>query len=88
MRQPGMPQGTGVLCANIVPRVTSVYVWEGKVCEDSEALLVIKTTDEVVDALSERLVALHSYDVPEVISLAIDPTRGNATYLKWLLDRL
>ena len=73
-------------CVNIVPAVTSVYLWGGEVCEDKEALLVIKTTAAVVPTLTDLLMDLHTYEVPEVIALPISPDEGNAEYLKWLVE--
>src|SRR4029453_12915704 len=67
-------------CVNIIPGVTSIYRWEGKICEDRELLLVIKTRGQKVAALRERIVHLHSYAVPEVIALPI--ADGSARYLE------
>jgi periplasmic divalent cation tolerance protein len=69
-------------CINIIPGLTSIYRWEGKICEDRELLLVIKTQGRKVAALRERIVPMHSYAVPEVIALPI--TDGSARYLEWL----
>ena len=69
-------------CVNIIPGLTSIYRWEGNICEDRELLLVIKTQGQKVVALRERIVHLHSYAVPEVIALAI--ADGSARYLEWL----
>jgi periplasmic divalent cation tolerance protein len=69
-------------CCNIVPRVESIYRWEGKVEEDLEALCIIKTRRELFGALRERVVELHGYDVPEVI--ALDVADGSRAYLEWL----
>lgn len=69
-------------CVNIIPGLTSVYRWEGQVCEDRELLLLIKTRAEKVAALRDRIVHLHSYTVPEVIALPI--TTGSERYLAWL----
>lgn len=69
-------------CVNIVPRVRSVYRWKGKIQEDAESLLIIKTLDAMLQDLERRVVGLHSYDVPEVIALPID--RGREDYLDWL----
>lgn len=69
-------------CVNVMPGVTSIYRWEGKVERDEEWLLVAKTRSEVLDELIGRVQALHSYDVPEIIALPI--TKGNETYLRWL----
>jgi periplasmic divalent cation tolerance protein len=69
-------------CVNRVAGVVSTYRWQGKVCRDDEHLLVIKTTHERFDALRERILALHPYELPEVI--ALDITAGHAPYLEWI----
>ena len=71
-------------CVNLVPRIRSIYTWEGKVCDESETLAVIKTTAERADALTARLVDLHPYDVPEAIVLPVDG--GHAPYLAWVAE--
>ena len=77
-----------IACANILPGVTSVYRWEGAVCEDEEALLVMKTSTERIPELTERIRALHSYEVPEVIALPLETEEGNPTYLRWLMEQV
>ncbi len=69
-------------CGNVVPGVRSIYRWEGKVQEDAEALLVLKTTRGRFEALRERVLSLHPYDVPEVIALPVEA--GSAPYLAWI----
>lgn len=69
-------------CVNRISGVLSTYRWRGKVCRDSELLLVIKTTRERFDAVRERIVALHPYELPEVI--AVDIAHGHAPYLAWI----
>lgn len=69
-------------CVNRVPGITSTYRWKGDVCRDSECLLLIKTTVERFAALRERIVALHPYELPEVI--AVDVVRGLPPYLAWI----
>jgi periplasmic divalent cation tolerance protein len=59
-------------CVNIVAGVKSIYRWEGRVVDDGEQLLVIKTTRERVDALREALFARHPYEVPEFVVVRID----------------
>jgi len=76
-----------VACVNIVPGLTSIYRWEGKVCEDGESLLVMKTRAALMEQLSARIVELHPYDVPEVIALPLSPGEGNPAYLDWLLEQ-
>ena len=69
-------------CGNVVPGITSIFRWQGAVQEESEALLVLKTSAERVERLSARVTELHPYDVPEVLALAID--NGSRPYLDWL----
>jgi periplasmic divalent cation tolerance protein len=69
-------------CVNRVPGVASTYRWQGKLCRDSEQLLLIKTTRERFEMLRERIVALHLYELPEVI--AVDIASGSAPYLDWI----
>ncbi len=69
-------------CGNVVPGLRSIYRWEGKLQDDSEALLVLKTTRARFDALRDRVLALHPYEVPEVIALPIEA--GSARYLAWI----
>ncbi len=70
-------------CVNIVPKVTSVYKWKGKLEEASELLLVIKTRAELADRLTARLAELHPYDVPECIVLEV--VSGHQPYLDWVI---
>ncbi len=69
-------------CCNIIDRVESIYRWDGAVEEAAEVLVVIKTTDERFAAMSDRVAALHPYDVPELVALPV--TAGSAPYLAWL----
>lgn len=69
-------------CVTIVPGAWSVYRWEGKIERAEEALLVIKTASARVAALTQRVLALHSYDCPEVIALPLEA--GSPAYLRWL----
>ncbi|XP_020803999.1 protein CutA homolog [Drosophila serrata] len=71
-------------CVNIVPQIESIYLWEGKVNEDNEYLMMIKTRTERVDELSKFVRENHPYSVAEVISLPIQ--NGNLPYLKWITE--
>ncbi|MEK6289502.1 MAG: divalent-cation tolerance protein CutA [Acidobacteriota bacterium] len=71
-------------CVNIVAAIESIYRWEGKVTRDSEAMMIIKTTDERYPELERRVKELHSYSTPEVIAMRIE--RGSEQYLNWLRD--
>ncbi|XP_058444537.1 protein CutA homolog [Malaya genurostris] len=69
-------------CVNIIAGLTSIYEWEGKINEDHEQLLMIKTRSARVDELSKFVRENHPYSVAEVISVPIE--NGNPPYLDWL----
>ena len=71
-----------VACGNVVPAIRSIYRWEGKVQDDAEALLVLKTERRLVPALKARLPELHPYQVPELLVLPVED--GLAPYLEWV----
>jgi periplasmic divalent cation tolerance protein len=73
-------------CVNIVPRVVSVYRWKGEVQRDDEWLLVIKTRVAAFEKLREALVALHPYEVPELVALPV--AAGHLPYLRWIDDSI
>jgi periplasmic divalent cation tolerance protein len=69
-------------CVNILPKVKSIYRWQEKIEESEEWLLVIKTTEELFSKIQDTIIELHSYDLPECISIKLDA--GSADYLKWI----
>jgi periplasmic divalent cation tolerance protein len=69
-------------CVNVVDGIRSIYVWEGKLCNESEQLLVVKSTRAKWHLLKDRVKELHPYDVPEIICLPIED--GYKPYLDWL----
>jgi len=69
-------------CGNVVPAIRSIYRWEGKVQDEAEALLLLKTTRERFPALRDRILALHPYRVPEVLALPVEA--GSEPYLAWV----
>lgn len=71
-------------CVNIIPSISSIYRWEGKVEEDKELLLIIKTKRATFERLCRRVKELHSYTVPEIIALPI--VEGSTDYINWLID--
>jgi periplasmic divalent cation tolerance protein len=73
-------------CVNVIPRMHSVYRWKDKVESAEEFLLLIKTRKESESAVQAAIRELHSYDVPECISIPIDG--GSAEYLKWITESL
>lgn len=73
-------------CVNVVPGCRSFYRWEGKLVEDEENLLVIKTARRLFGVLEERITDLHSYDVPELV--AVELTAWSEAYGRFLADSL
>jgi periplasmic divalent cation tolerance protein len=71
-------------CVNIVPRIQSVYRWEGKVETAEEYLLLIKTTKSRGPDVQATIRELHSYDLPECIVISMEG--GSAEYLRWIED--
>lgn len=69
-------------CVNRVAGVRSTYFWDGRLRDDGEILLIIKTTQTRLGELETRLKALHPYDLPELI--AIPAVGGNEAYLSWV----
>lgn len=69
-------------CVQILPKMTSVYFWEGKVQTEPEHLLLIKTLEEKFDELCSFIRANHSYDVPEIVAIAAE--RVSDEYGRWL----
>lgn len=74
-----------VACVNVLPKVRSVYRWQGKVEDDAEQLLICKTTAERVPAVVRRTRELHPYAVPEVIALPVEAGFGD--YLRWIEEQ-
>lgn len=69
-------------CINLISPVRSIYRWEGEILDEKEWLLVIKTQSQRFDELEKRVRSLHSYSVPEIISLPIQ--KGSSKYLRWI----
>jgi periplasmic divalent cation tolerance protein len=69
-------------CINVIPGGRSFFRWEGKVTEERECVLLIKTRADLLEDLEKGLKAMHPYSVPEFIALPIE--RGSADYLAWL----
>lgn len=71
-------------CVNVHPAMTSVYRWEGRVAQERERQLVIKTTRDRVGPVQARVAELHSYDLPEFLVLPV--ADGSAAYLGWVAE--
>lgn len=73
-------------CVQILPRMTSIYHWEGTVQRETEHLLLIKTLDEKFAELEKFIKANHSYEVPEIV--AFKAAEVSEPYARWLADYL
>ena len=71
-------------CINIIPRVDSIYRWEGEIEDAQEWLLLIKTTGAAFERVRDAIGELHSYEVPECICISIE--NGSLDYLQWIGD--
>lgn len=71
-------------CGNVVPGLTSLYRWEGRVEEDQEALIIFKTTEDALAELQERVLELHPYQVPEFLAMKV--AEGHPPYLDWVAE--
>jgi periplasmic divalent cation tolerance protein len=71
-------------CVNIVPQVTSIYRWQGKIEEALEWLLVVKTTASAFGQVRQAITEVHSYELPECVCLTIED--GSPSYLEWIAD--
>ncbi|KAM3911758.1 protein CutA isoform 2-T3 [Leptodactylus fuscus] len=71
-------------CVNVIPQITSIYLWKGNIEEDNEVLLMIKTRSSKISAVTEYVRSVHPYEVCEVISVPIE--QGNPPYLSWVTD--
>jgi len=73
-------------CASVVPEVFSTYWWDGDVQSAKESLLIVKTKSDLFEALKDRVLELHSYDVPEIICMPL--VKASEDYLSWMKDYL
>ncbi len=71
-------------CVQIMPEMESVYRWQGKIERQAEVLLIAKTVRSKFEDLAREVRALHSYETPEIVALAV--TAGSAPYLEWLIS--
>ena len=70
-----------VACANVIPQVRSTYFWDGQLCRETEAVLLMETVAERVPATAARIRQLHPYECPKIV--VITPADVNDDYLTW-----
>ena len=71
-------------CVNRLPGLESTYRWKGELCREPEQLLLIKTVRTRFEAMKGRLLALHPYELPELV--AVEVAAGHAGYLDWVVQ--
>jgi periplasmic divalent cation tolerance protein len=69
-------------CVQIIPKINSIYVWQGKIHDDQEYLLLIKTLDDKLPKLRKAIEDNHSYEVPEFLVLPV--AGASQDYLEWM----
>ena len=71
-------------CVNIVPCLRSIYRWKGKICEDTEYLLLIKTPERLFEKVSKAIREFHSYELPEILALPV--STAEESFHRWILE--
>ena len=71
-----------IACANIIDAVSSFFRWKGKIDEEKEVLVIMKSHKNLFKNISTRILELHSYDVPEILAVPIRD--GSSSYLDWM----
>ncbi len=72
-----------IACANILPKITSIYLWNGEINTDEEVIIIMKTTKALIIPLTEELKAIHPYEVPCILEL--ETSSINDKYLEWII---
>jgi len=73
-------------CVTILPQITSIYRWQGKIEKDSEVMMLIKTSTACYPALESALKQQHPYELPEILAVSVD--EGSPDYLAWITTSL
>ena len=71
-------------CVNIVPCLRSIYRWKGKICEDTEYLLLVKTPKRLFDQVSQAIREYHSYELPEILAMPV--AAAEKDFHHWVLQ--
>ncbi len=75
-----------IACVHILPKISSLFWWQGRIDSQEEVLLILKTREDLLDEVIKATKELHSYEVPEIIALPI--IGGNEDYLKWINESI
>lgn len=79
-------EGNLAACVNIIDGMMSVYHWQGKLHHDEEVVLIAKTTERCLEALTDRVQALHSYECPCIVALPLEG--GNPAFFEWISSQI
>ncbi len=71
-------------CVNLVPAIRSIYRFKGKVWDDEEFMLIIKSTKSNYDEIEKTITALHNYEIPEILAFPME--KGKPEFLQWIKD--
>ena len=74
-----------IACWSIIPKVYSIYTWQNSLCEENESLMIMKSKTELYSQIEKEIKELHSYEVPEIISIPINA--GSKEYLNWIEEQ-
>ncbi len=73
-------------CINILPSITSIYLWKGEIEENSESIMIIKTKSELVERVIRFIEEIHSYEIPCILEIVVKT--GSKNYLNWIESEL
>ncbi|MBW1695956.1 MAG: divalent-cation tolerance protein CutA [Deltaproteobacteria bacterium] len=71
-------------CVNIIDKMSSIYMWQGKLQQDNEVIVIAKTVEAKIPQIVDRVKSLHSYECPCIVSLPV--SGGNQAFLDWIAD--
>ena len=75
-----------IACANIIGSVLSLYWWRGKIQEDNELMIIMKSNEKLLEKTMKKILEIHSYKIPEILVLPIE--RGSQPYFNWMEECL
>lgn len=81
----GLVEAGLAACVNVVPGLVSIYGWQGRLQEDDECLMIVKTAEARIEALTAWLQTHHPYELPEIVAVPVSD--GHADYLNWVLEQ-
>ena len=71
-------------CVNLLPTMTSVYRWDGRIAEETEVVLIAKSTEERLAALKAAVLERHPYGLPCIVAVNLDKAASHAPFIEWI----